>query len=229
MIGQCLKVLLVDDDPLVLDTLGKYFATTHDIEVVASVSNGAEALAALDRLERVDIILADIHMPTMDGPSLLAEVRKRPNPPVFLAVTAFDSDRAMLQILRLGGAGFILKSQRPASIIEAVREVSTGGMVVSPQSMVQLVKHLGADAAPTKHDPIREAMKLTTLTDGERQVLNLLCRGYSNAEICELLLVSNSTVKKHVSSLLVKFGATSRLNLVVRVLGAEYFDGPTDQ
>lgn len=216
-----IKVLLVDDSQLVIDTLRRYLETTHDIKVVADASNGEEALEQL-KLHDVDLILADIHMPTMDGPTLLARINQLPKRPIFVAVTAFDSDRTMLQILRLGGAGYVLKSERPRVIIDAIRDAVAGGMVVSPQAMTRLVQYLNDDVPQRPVDPLREALKLETLTETEKNTLVLLCRGLSNAEIAETLHCSESTVKKHVSSVILQFGATSRLNLVAKVLGATY-------
>lgn len=218
-----IKVLLVDDNPLVLSSFRHYFNTTDDIDVVATASNGEEALVELDKHD-VDVVLADIHMPTMDGPTLLQRINERETQPVFIAVTAFDSDRTMLRILRMGGAGYVLKSERPQVLIDAVRSATDGGMVVSPHAMTRLVGRLRNDqeSAGKVADPIGEALKLQTLSDSERRVLVLLCQGMSNAEIAEELAYSESTIKKYVSSIIEQFGATSRLNLVVKVLNAEY-------
>ena len=216
------NVLLVDDNPLVLNSFRHYFNTTDDIVVVAEASNGEEALARLQEHD-VDVVLADIHMPTMDGPTLLENINKLDKRPIFIAVTAFDSDRTMLRILRHGGAGYVLKSERPHVLIDAVRSAADGGMVVSPQAMTRLATHLRDDQeADTRVDPIGEAMKLQTLTPSERKVLVLLCQGMSNSEIASELAYSESTIKKYVSHIMEQFGATSRLNLVVKVLNAEY-------
>ncbi|SDS11492.1 response regulator [Corynebacterium timonense] len=217
-----IDALLVDDNPLVISSFRQYFATTEDIRIVADAADGAEALRQLD-LHHVDVVLADIHMPTMDGPTLLERINARPRRPIFLAVTAFDSDRTMVRILRGGGAGYVLKSERPHVLIDAVRAAVGGGMVVSPQAMARLISYLREDPrTPRRVDPIAEAMKLQTLTDSEKKVLVLLCQGLSNAEMAAQLSYSESTIKKYVSSIMVQFGATSRLNLVVRVLNAQY-------
>ena len=95
-----------------------------------------------------DLLVVDVNMPQMDGITLLKHLNSAPNPPTFLAVTAFDSDDTMLKILRAGGAGYILKNQRPRSIIEAVREAMEGGTVVAPAAMHRLVDYIGQPAAP---------------------------------------------------------------------------------
>ncbi|QPK84128.1 response regulator transcription factor [Corynebacterium qintianiae] len=219
--SQRINVLLVDDNPLVLSSFRHYFGTTDDIHVVAQAANGEEALAQLEQHD-VDVVLADIHMPTMDGPTLLEHINQLDTHPIFIAVTAFDSDRTMVRIIRNGGAGYVLKSEKPKMLIDAVRAAVDGGMVVSPQAMTRLATHLRDDHQSSHVDPIDEALKLQTLTKSEKKVLVLLCRGMSNSEIAHDLAYSESTIKKYVSNIMEQFGATSRLNLVVKVLNAEY-------
>ncbi len=153
----------------------------------------------LDNVD-ADIVLADIHMPTMDGITLLRKIKERPYPPVFLAVTSFDSDDTMLKILQEGGAGYILKNQRPQSIIDAVHEAIHGGTVVAPVAMHRLVGYIGD--APRK-DPVATAIETHHLSTNEINVLKLLLQGNSNSEIAAALEISESSVKKHVSSLIV--------------------------
>ncbi|AMO89133.1 DNA-binding response regulator [Corynebacterium sp. HMSC08C04] len=210
-----IRVFLVDDDPLVRSSLRLYFETTDDISVVAEAANGAECLSMLDNVD-ADIVLADIHMPTMDGITLLRKIKERPYPPVFLAVTSFDSDDTMLKILQEGGAGYILKNQRPQSIIDAVHEAIHGGTVVAPVAMHRLVGYIGD--APRK-DPVATAIETHHLSTNEINVLKLLLQGNSNSEIAAALEISESSVKKHVSSLIVTFNASTRLNLVTKILG----------
>ncbi|WKD57745.1 Response regulator protein VraR [Corynebacterium capitovis DSM 44611] len=216
-----INVLLVDDNPLVLSSFRQYFSTTSDITVVADAANGREALAEL-ALHDIDVVLADIHMPTMDGPTLLEHINELDSPPIFVAVTAFDSDRTMRRILRLGGAGYVLKSEKPQILIDAIRSATDGGMVVSAPAMRRLVTNLRVDQPQRRVDPIDEALKLQTLTNAEKNVLVLLCQGMSNSEMAEELAYSESTIKKYVSNIISQFGATSRLNLVVKVLNADY-------
>ncbi|MGP5724137.1 response regulator, partial [Corynebacterium casei] len=139
--SNSIRVLIVDDDPMVLHFLGVYFETTEDIQVVAEARAGAEALSLLDNIT-VDIILADICMPNMDGLELLHEIQKRPNPPLFIAMTALDTDDTMLKVLADGGAGYIVKSARPCTIITALRDAVEGGITVSPRALKRLAKYL---------------------------------------------------------------------------------------
>lgn len=213
------RVLIVDDDPLVLSSLRSYFATTEDIYVVAEARDGLEALTTLDSLS-VDLVLADIHMPTMDGVTLLHEIQRRREPPAFVAITALDTDSTMLEVLAGGGAGYIIKSSRPQAIITAVRDATAGGTAISPQALRRLVGYI-SDRPTTPKSPIKESSTTyDSLTDIEKRVLEHLCKGMSNAEIAKTMNYSESTVKKHVSKLISDFNVTSRLSLAVTVISS---------
>ena len=214
MTNSPIRVFLVDDDPLVRDVLTRYFHTTNDIHVVGTASNGAEALEKID-VDAVDIVLSDVHMPQMDGATLLKNLAQRTNTPAFLAITSLENDRAMLDVLAHGGRGYILKSQPPEEIVLSVRQAITGGTVVSPAAMNNLVQYI--DPEPVQPSPRRINLP-DGISDNEVAVLDLLCEGLSNAEIAKRLNYSESTVKKQVSHLLTLFGVSSRLDLVVTVL-----------
>ena len=209
-----IRVFLVDDDPLVRDVLTRYFHNTDDITVVGTASNGAEALELIEP-DEVDIVLSDVHMPQMDGATLLKNLAQRTNTPAFLAITSLENDRAMLDVLAHGGRGYILKSQPPEEIVLSVRQAITGGTVVSPAAMNNLVQYI--DPEPVQPSPQRINLP-DGISDNEVAVLDLLCEGLSNAEIAKRLNYSESTVKKQVSHLLTLFGVSSRLDLVVTVL-----------
>lgn len=210
--SNLIRILIVDDDPLVLSSLRAYFASTEDIQVVAEACDGVEALSALDDVV-VDIVLADIHMPRMNGVLLLHEVKKRPDSPIFVALTSLDTDSTMLDILAGGGAGYIVKSSRPQAIIAAVYDAMAGGTTVSPQSMKRLVTYLsGNSSTPQPRKKSDHCSPLSPLTGVEKAVLDHLCDGKSNAEIAMVMNYSESTVKKHVSHLISLFGAQSRLS-----------------
>lgn len=215
MTNTPIRVFLVDDDPLVRDVLTRYFHNTDGITVVGTASNGAEALKLIEPAD-VDIVLSDVHMPQMDGATLLKNLAQRPNTPAFLAITSLESDRAMLDVLAHGGRGYILKSQPPEEIILSVRQAVTGGTVVSPAAMNKLVQYIAPE--PVRPTPTRAELP-PGITDTEIAVLDLLCQGLSNADIAKRLNYSESTVKKQVSHLLTLFDVTSRLDLVVTVLG----------
>lgn len=218
-INQHIRVFLVDDDPLVRDVLNRYLTSAGDIEVVGTASSGPEALELIDPAE-VDLVLSDVYMPEMDGPTLLGHLNERPNTPAFLAITSLENDKKMLDVLAQGGRGYILKSQPPEEIILSVRQAVTGGTVVSPAAMTNLVRYLSpADEPAAPATPARTYPD--GITDGEIDVLELLCEGLSNADIARRLNYSESTVKKHVSHLLTLYGVSSRLDLVVTVLNVK--------
>ncbi|WPF68609.1 response regulator [Corynebacterium sp. 21KM1197] len=222
--GGNIRLLLVDDDPLVLSSLRTYFNTTADIHVVAEAANGVSALKALDDYE-IDLVLTDIHMPEMDGIALLQETRKLPNPPVFVAMTGFDTDETMLKTLTGGAAGYIIKSARPQEIISSVRDAMNGGTSVSPQCLSRLVDYIPAREL-AQHNA-QEKKEEIVLSPGEQCVLSLLCDGLSNAEIAATTTYAESTVKKHVSQLINHFGVNSRLSLVVAAMRTHWGQHPS--
>lgn len=216
--NQHIRVFLVDDDPLVRDVLNRYLTSAEDIDVVGTASSGPEALELIDPVE-TDLVLSDVYMPEMDGPTLLAHLNERSDTPAFLAITSLENDKKMLDVLGLGGRGYILKSQPPEEIILSVRQAVTGGTVVSPAAMTNLVRYLSPSEKTAAATPQRTYPE--GITDGETDVLELLCEGLSNADIARRLSYSESTVKKHVSRLLTLYGVSSRLDLVVTVLNGK--------
>ncbi|MDK8472491.1 response regulator transcription factor [Corynebacterium accolens] len=214
-------LLLVDDDPLVLEALGHYFATAEDMEVRATAENGKDALEQL-KTNDIDAVIADIHMPEMDGTVLLREINKLEDPPVFIAMTAMDNDDTLKEVMSHKAAAYILKSSKPAYIQDTVREAVRGGTVVAPQSLTRLFQqmpelHTDSDAAAPDHSP--EAPKISP---AQERILNLVCEGKSNEEIATSTHYAAGTVKKYVSSLLSEFHAKSRLELAVKALKAGY-------
>ncbi|MDK8679056.1 response regulator transcription factor [Corynebacterium accolens] len=215
-------LLLVDDDPLVLEALGHYFATAEDMEVRATAENGKDALEQL-KANDIDAVIADIHMPEMDGTVLLREINKLEDPPVFIAMTAMDNDDTLKEVMSHKAAAYILKSSKPAYIQDTVREAVRGGTVVAPQSLTRLFQqmpelHTDDDAAAAP-DHIPEA---PTISPAQERILNLVCEGKSNEEIATSTHYAAGTVKKYVSSLLSEFHAKSRLELAVKALKAGY-------
>jgi len=228
-----IRLLLVDDAPLVMSSLRLYFSTpaAAAIEIVGEATDGTAALDLLTTVD-ADVIMTDIHMPGMDGVSLLREVRSLEHPPVFIAMTALDEDETMLSILSLGGAGYILKSSRPEFIIDTVHQALAGGTVVSPQPATRLVQHLPSPDSPVPGDAAPVAVtaapdepgssRLAQLSTAEERVLTLICAGLSNSEIARNTGRSASAVKKAVSSLLAKFGTESRIQLAVLAVEAGF-------
>ena len=237
-----INLLIVEDDGFTIDALTQYFATTDDIRVAGTANNGVQALVNLkEQGESIDLILSDIYMLEMNGVELLHQVQTLPNPPVFVAMTSMDTDETMLEILSNGGTGYIIKSARPQQLIEAVRDAMNGGTSVSPTCLSRLIEfmntaHPRSDNQPKADNQTRKnsastsslsqlgthAPNLEDLPEGEHAVLELLVQGLSNAEIAQRALYSESTVKKHVSSLMKRFQAPSRLKLAISAIHAGY-------
>lgn len=210
-----IKVLIVDDDAFVREGFNTYFHYAEGISVVGVASNGEQALDVLAKHE-VDVVVSDIHMPVMGGEALLQEVQALDPSPAFVAITGLDTDEVMLRMISGGAAGYVLKAAEPATIIQAVKDAYRGGTTVSPAALKRLVNYFPAIAPDTRG--IRR--KIAELPEDERDLLDLLCEGKSNAEIADTTHYSLSGVKKKVSKLIDRFGAESRFDLVVLLLKA---------
>lgn len=212
-----ITILIVDDDPLILSSFQKYFAATDDLQVVATARNGKEALAMLDAVD-VDVVLADIYMPEMNGISLLSEISAREHSPLFVAMTSLDSDRIMVSVLAYGGVGYIVKSASPVLIINSVRHAVAGGMVISPTSLKRLRDYIPSeipDHTLSREEMIRICGELSV---SERNVLRYLCSGFSNDEIAKAMSYSEGTVKRHVTNLISYFNVSSRAKLALLIV-----------
>jgi DNA-binding NarL/FixJ family response regulator len=205
-------VLLVDDEPLVRAGLRAVLEAQPDIEVVGEAADGA-AVIPLVRQLRPDVVAMDVRMPLMDGiEATRAVLRTVPEPPKILVVTTFENDEYVYEALRAGADGFLLKRARPAEIVHAVRLVAEGESLLFPASVRQLAaEHGGVGGNPRA----REALERAALTGREAEVLRLMARGLSNAEIARRLVVGTETVKSHVSSVLAKLGARDRTQAVI--------------
>jgi DNA-binding NarL/FixJ family response regulator len=203
---QVIKVLLVDDEELVRSGLRMILGTAEDIEVVDECADGARAVDAVRR-HRPDVVLLDIRMPGMNGLVALERMRALPDPPRVAVLTTFDVDEYVSQALRLGASGFLLKDTEPNQLVRAVRDIAAGGAVLDPgvaSRLLMALAHGHRSAGPARQ-------LLAGLSDREREVLTLLGRGLSNAEIGGALHLSEATVKGYVSSVLGKIGATNRV------------------
>jgi len=205
-------VLLVDDEPLVRAGLRAVLEAQHDIEVVGEAADGA-AVIPLVRQLRPEVVLMDVRMPLMDGiEATRAVLRTVDRPPKIVVVTTFENDEYVYEALRAGADGFLLKRARPAEIVHAVRLVAEGESLLLPASVRQLAAEYGGGGG----NPVaRAALERASLTEREAEVLRLMTRGLSNAEIAERLVVGTETVKSHVSAVLAKLGARDRTQAVI--------------
>ncbi|WP_141203811.1 response regulator transcription factor [Streptomyces griseorubiginosus] len=205
-------VLLVDDEPLVRAGLRAVLEAQPDIEVVGEAADGA-AVIPLVRQLRPDVVAMDVRMPLLDGiEATRAVLRTVAEPPKILVVTTFENDEYVYEALRAGADGFLLKRARPAEIVHAVRLVAEGESLLFPASVRQLAARYGEGEGNLA---ARAAMERARLTDREAEVLRLMARGLSNAEIAERLVVGTETVKSHVSGVLAKLGARDRTQAVI--------------
>ncbi|MFG1669981.1 response regulator [Streptomyces sp. Y7] len=207
-----IRLLLVDDDPLVRAGLSFMLGGADDIEIVGEASDGSEVEALVDRA-RPDVVLMDIRMPSVDGLTATERLRGRKDAPQVVLLTTFHADDQVLRALRAGAAGFVLKDTPPAEIVAAVRRVAAGDPVLSPTVTRQLMDHAAGAAADTRRTRARE--RLTVLNDREREVAVAVGRGLSNADIATELFMSVATVKTHVSRVLAKLDLNNRVQIAL--------------
>ncbi|GAA4939010.1 response regulator transcription factor [Actinoplanes utahensis] len=213
-----IRLVIVDDDPLVRAGLRILVGGSPDIEVVAEAGDGEEAVTAAGA-HWPDIILMDIRMPRVDGLMATRRIRSRPNAPQVIVLTTFDADDYVLEALRGGAAGFLLKDTPPREILEAVRAVAAGAATLSPTVIRRLIDHVADPQAGARR--ARARTRLATLTDREREVAVLVGHGRSNAEIAAGLGMGVPTVKGHVSRLLSKLDLNNRVQIALLVHDAE--------
>ncbi|MFD5654707.1 MULTISPECIES: response regulator [unclassified Streptomyces] len=206
------RVLLVDDEPLVRAGLRAVLEAQPDIEVVGEAADGA-AVIPLVRQVRPDVVAMDVRMPLLDGiEATRALLRTVADPPKILVVTTFENDEYVYEALRAGADGFLLKRARPAEIVHAVRLIAEGESLLFPASVRQLAAEYGDGGG---NRAARAELARARLTEREGEVLRLMARGLSNAEIAARLVVGTETVKSHVSAVLAKLGARDRTQAVI--------------
>jgi DNA-binding NarL/FixJ family response regulator len=207
-----IRVLVVDDQGLVRAGFRMILEAQPDIEVVGEAADGLDAVAAARRL-RPDVVLMDIRMPRLDG---LEATRRLAGPGVadpvrVLMLTTFDLDEYVFEALRAGASGFLLKDLPREDLVAAVRVVAGGDALLAPQVTRRLIEEFARRPARTDADP----GAVDALTARERETLELLARGLSNAEMAAVLYVSEHTVKTHVGNVLAKLGLRDRIHAVI--------------
>jgi DNA-binding NarL/FixJ family response regulator len=206
-----IRVVLVDDQPLLRQGFRMILEAEADIEVIAEAGDGAAA-AELAGTYRPDVVLMDVRMPGVDGIEGTRRIVADTPEVRVLVLTTFDLDAYVFGAIRAGASGFLLKDVRPAELVNAIRRVAGGDAVLSPQ----VTRHLLDELAPLLPDPAQGADgRLELLTDREREVLVAVSEGLSNQEIADRLYLSEATIKSHVSRVLSKLGLRDRVQAVI--------------
>jgi len=205
-----IRVALVDDQAIVRAGLARILSPADGFEVVAECSDGRQAVEALPTL-RPDVVLMDIRMPVLDGIAATAQLRAAPDPLNVLVLTTFGEDEVLWGAIEAGASGFVLKDCSAEDLIAAVHSVAGGGAWFDPGVAPRLLDHYRRLVAPAT----RRAAKLESLTDRENEVLQLMARGATNAEIAAAMYVAEATVKTHVGSIFTKLGVRDRSAAIV--------------
>lgn len=216
--AEQIRVILVDDQLLVRAGLAMVIDAQPDMRVVGQAGEGAEAVALVERTG-CDVVLMDVRMPGMDGLEATrrilaaADLACLEQPPRIVMLTTYDLDEYLLTAIRGGASGFLLKNTPPADLLRAIRTVHTGDAVIAPSATRRLLAHVATTTDSL--GPEAEDARIGSLTVREREVLELIARGLSNAEISASLYLSETTVKTHVRRVLAKLGVRDRVQAVV--------------
>ncbi len=208
--AAALRLVVVEDEPIVRAGLRMLLDQQSDLTVVAEAADGQEAVEAVTAT-RPDVVLMDVRMPVLDGIEATRRIVALPDPPRVLVLTTFAHDDHLLDALRAGACGFVLKRALPEELAHAVRTVARGDSLILPEAVRRMVLTDHRDRAERE----RWASALARLTARERDVLRLMAAGLTNAEIAKELFLGIQTVKSHVAAVLAKLGARDRTQAVI--------------
>jgi NarL family two-component system response regulator LiaR len=205
MADQKIRIMLVDDHAVVRSGLSAFLTVNPDLELVAEAENGEQAVIRAN-LTKPDVILMDLMMPVMDGVAATRAIKQQ-NPGIqIVALTSFQEDELVQNALKAGAVGYLMKNVSSRELAAAIRAAKEGKMTLSPEAAQALVR------------ASQQAEETERLTEREREVLKLMVEGLNNAEIAERLVVSLSTVKYHISNILMKLGVDNRVAAVTMAI-----------
>jgi len=205
MADQKIRIMLVDDHAVVRSGLSAFLSVNPDLELVAEAENGEQAVIRAN-LTRPDVILMDLMMPVMDGVAATRAIKQQHPGIQIVALTSFQEDELVQNALKAGAVGYLMKNVSSRELAAAIRAAKEGKMTLSPEAAQALVR------------ASQQAEETETLTEREREVLKLMVEGLNNAEIGERLVVSLSTVKYHISNILMKLGVDNRVAAVTTAI-----------
>jgi DNA-binding NarL/FixJ family response regulator len=204
-VPRVIRVLIADDHPVVRQGLRTFLDLQDDLDVVGEAADGAEAVALVESLVP-DVLLLDLKMPVLDGLGTLLRLGEGGPFPRVLVLTSVSDREDVAPAMRAGAAGFLYKDVEPAALVQAIRAVHGGQILLAPEAAEAMLSGLSGPSEPAA--PVSGHM--TSLTDREREVLTLIASGRSNREIARELTVAEKTVKTHVSNVLMKLGVQDR-------------------
>lgn len=205
-----IRVVIVDDQPVIRVGVARILGPDDGFEVVAECDDGDEIVEAV-AVHRPDIVVMDIRMQRVDGVSATRSLLETDDPPPVLVLTTFDDDDALWGALDAGAAGFVLKDTSAENLIDAVRAVAGGAAWLDPRVAPRVLHQFRANLRPR----LAQAARLDDLTEREHDVLRSMARGATNREIAEALIVSEATVKSHVGAIFAKLGTRDRAAAIV--------------
>ena len=216
---RSIRVLVADDNAIVREGIRALLATEPDIEMVGEAENGRAAVAAAERL-RPDVILMDLVMPEMDGIEAIRHITARQPQVPILVLTSFAADDKVFPAIKAGALGYLLKDSDPEDLVQAIRQVHRGESSLHPTIARRLLQELSrpAESTPAEAQRPPAGTSVEPLTEREVEVLQLVSRGYSNREIADQLVISEATVRTHVSNILGKLHLASRTQAVLYAL-----------
>jgi DNA-binding NarL/FixJ family response regulator len=211
-----IRLILVDDDPMVRTGLRLILGGEQGIDVVGEAGDGVEAERLVREL-RPDLVLLDIRMPVQDGLVTVEHLCAAPAPPAVIMLTTFDTDELVLRALKAGATGFFVKDTRPAKLIEGIRNVVAGEPMMSPGVTRQVI---AAATSGGRLEQTKARSAIASLTDREREIALQIAFGHSNADIASILFISTATVKATVTRIFQKLGTDNRVQVALTMRDA---------